>query len=379
MGSGDYEVGDMCQTNSLFGKGKVGMSNASFYNTDMGTRVVHREYLGDVFTGPSAGTFNNTSFPINPGLSYVFPYLSQIASNFEEYSFKGLAFEFVTTTSPYNSSSAMGSAVMSMEYNASAPPFTSKPQMENSDFAISARFDKSMLYGVECKENALNSYYIRSSASTIPVTNTDLGNFQFATAPASTFPTNSIIGELWVSYDVELLRPRISPERYGYAHFRAVVTTSQTQITTYVPSAVPIIYGALTGATVSFVASTGVITITFPNADIGDTYMGTYILTATATLSSGVSGFTGSSSSTGVNDLLIIANNNAYSAFGVGDSSASSTLAAFVYTGVWQVNTESTAVSINFIGPTFSSSSTNTFNLDFIFTDLGNGFTVSTL
>jgi hypothetical protein len=374
IGSGDYEVSDMCEVNSLFKRGSPGMSNASFYNTEMGTRVVHREFISDVFTGPTAGTFNNFSAPINPGLPFAFPYLAAIAQNFEEYRFHGLVFEFISTTSPYNAYSSIGSVIMSMKYDANSPNFTSKPQMENSDFAISTRFDKSLIYGVECKENAQNSYYVRSANSiTQPVNLTDLGNFQIATQPASTFPTLSQIGELWVSYDVELLRPRISPERYGFAHYRPLVSTSITGVVSTIgpPTLAPNVYGGLVGMVVSY-PSTGGINLSYPYADAGDTYL-IQVNLYTSTAPTGMQSPT-VSSATNMSGVTIY-NNNTQSTV----SSVSSSSLQYCFQCCYSITSESQTPNLT-IFPWYSDTSAIGWSgCDIIVTDLGNGFTASTL
>jgi len=221
LGGGDYTVNNEVAVNALMrgtGTRVSADANASFASTNSSVRVRHREFIQDVLTGPTAGAFNNLSLPVNPGLPGVFPYLASIAQNFEEYKFHGLVFEFVSTTSPYNSNSAIGSVIMAMEYNPLTTPFNSKPQMENSDYAVSMRFDKCAMYGVECSEFLQNMYFVRYSA-TSPLSAYDVGSFQIATAPASTFSASSVIGELWVSYDIELMRPRICPARYGLYHW----------------------------------------------------------------------------------------------------------------------------------------------------------------
>lgn len=278
IGSGDYatnisEVGH----NSLV-RYSGASEYASFSDSKTSVRLRHREYLQDVFVG-TTGVFSNTSFAINPGLSNTFPFLAQIASNFEEYHMHGLVFEFVSTTSPYNSTSAMGSVVLAMEYNANAPPYTSKPQMENSDFAVSARPDKSMIYGVECANNATNNYYIRTGSTSLPLTTTDLGLFNVATL--TPLATGVNLGELWVSYDVELFRPHISPARYGYAHWALTVPAGLPAgllnlSTLTVPSGVPpsgVRQGSCSTFTLSNATGASASTIVMTDADVGDTFM----------------------------------------------------------------------------------------------------------
>jgi hypothetical protein len=113
----------------------------------------------------------------------------------------------------------MGTVVMAMQYNAAASPFATKGAMENSDYAISARFDKNMLYGIECKagSTAQNRFYTRSGnvSGTMPLSLTDMGLFQISTAPSSSYPTDATIGELWVTYDIEYFIPRASYSNWG--------------------------------------------------------------------------------------------------------------------------------------------------------------------
>jgi len=289
VGSGDYEVFDGPSVNALVKSpsgGGGGNGYASFGNERQSTSVKHREYLQDVLSGPVAGAFSTTQFAINPGLVTTFPYLAQIASNFEEYRFKGLAFEFVSTTSPFNANSAMGSTIIAMEYNAAAPAFTNKPQMENSDFAISARFDKNIMYGVECASNAQNSYYVRQGGSTLPLPMTDLGTLFVATAPSTTFPVNSVIGELWVTYDVDFYRPRVTNARYGYYHASSPTTTGlgwNPLVPGFIKS---VSYGTMSGAAVTAVGNNS--TVTFPSLDMGDVVMMVWYATGWTAANTGV-------------------------------------------------------------------------------------------
>lgn len=218
IGSGDYALSDAVESNTLFSSTTSrAMNVASFESKKGGVRIQHREFISDAFVGPVAGAFTNTVFDVNPGLPGVFPYLAQIAANYEQYKFHGLVFEFVSSTAPFGVT-ALGTYVMAMEYNPAAPAFLTKPQIENSDYALSARVDKSGMYGVECAPGAqaLEYYFVRSAAQSSPIQLTDLGTFQFALAPGVGLAPLSTIGELWVTYDVELIRPRISQSRFGY-------------------------------------------------------------------------------------------------------------------------------------------------------------------
>lgn len=216
LGSGDYTTNEV-SVNSLINPTRGTAPSSSFGDDGTLIRLKRREFIGDVMTGSVAGAFANYSYPLNPGLPSTFPFLSQLAANYEEYCFDGLVFEFVTSASPYISTSALGTIIASMEYNASSPAFASKFSMENSAAAVSTRLDKSLMYGVECAvgSNVQNCYYVRRGTSTLPLTSTDLGNFQIAVAPGVGVPASSVVGELWVTYDVCLKRPTLNTSRVG--------------------------------------------------------------------------------------------------------------------------------------------------------------------
>jgi hypothetical protein len=282
-GSGDYMLSDTPVVNTLFpgksGDFPSGSAAASFGNTSTSTRIRHREYIEDVFTS-TTGTFSISPYSVQPGLSATFQYLAQIAANFEEYIFHGLVFEFVSTTSPYNTNSAMGSVIMAMQYDAALPPFTSKPQMENSDFAVSSRPDKCIMYGVECANQQSNALYVRngSNATNQPINLTDIGTLYVAVQNAG-IASGLALGELWVTYDIELRRPHISPSRFGMYRIsasRTAATSTLALLTSGTTLASKVQYGSLTGsytyldAPSSVTASTGV--VYFPNANLGDIY-----------------------------------------------------------------------------------------------------------
>jgi len=257
FGCGDYTVNEAPVSNSLL-KGS-GNQYASFGNNGQSTRIQHREYLFDLAQGTVSGAFTNTSFPINPGLLASFPYLAPIAANFEEYRINGLVFEFISTTSPYFAGGAMGSVIMAMQYNPTAALFASKVQMENSDFAISARPDQTMVYGVECATSTQNMYLVRQGNSVAPLTSTDLGIMQVAVQ--SPIAASVVLGEIWVSYDIELLRPKAQVAGAGYVHSNGTGGAVGTYATL---TSIQAAFGSLTGVTYVN-TGLGAATITLPS------------------------------------------------------------------------------------------------------------------
>lgn len=201
FGSGDYQVtGNMPKYNVLANGSQIPQ-----FSTGRQTNVVcHREYLGD-FNG-TAG-FSNNVFALNPGIASTFPWLSTVAANYQEYRFHGLVFEFRSLITDFVTGGAPGVIVMSTNYNADAPNYVSKQQMENAEYAVSTKPTVNLLHGIECATNQtiLPERYVRTGAVSAnqDLRLYDLGNFQFATQ------ANPIqdLGELWVSYCVEFFKP----------------------------------------------------------------------------------------------------------------------------------------------------------------------------
>ncbi|QMW68654.1 capsid protein [Crucivirus-99] len=180
-----------------------------------GVVVRHREYLGDIRTDlNTAGAFNIASYGINPGDERTFPWLSQIACNYEEYDMQGCVFEFrsMSANALNSTNTALGTVIMATQYNAASDPFESKAQMENYQYGCSSKPSENLMHPIECEPRQTvlgNLLYTRGGA--IPAGDDprlfDLGNFSIATQGGQA--TNVNLGELWVTYQVCLLKPKL--------------------------------------------------------------------------------------------------------------------------------------------------------------------------
>nr|QKV51288.1 putative capsid protein [Crucivirus sp.] len=201
-GPGAYTI----RKNSLMS----GSQTPAMHSVEDGVRIRHREYVQDVKT---ATAFTNQTFVMNPGLAEVFPWLSAIAQNFEEYEWLGLMVHFKSTCSDAIASStnlALGTMILAAEYNVNQAAYVNKQQMENSYFAMSSKPSCDMLMPVECdpKDNPLAVHYIRTGAvpSGQDARMYDMCNVQLASVGAqAAFNT----GELWITYDVILRKPQL--------------------------------------------------------------------------------------------------------------------------------------------------------------------------
>lgn len=200
VGSGDYKISQ----NSL-----LSSSVPSFGNGGRVVRLTHKEFMGDV-TGSVA--FSYYTYKINPGLSTFSPWLAPIAGQFEQWRIKGMIFEFVSTSaeSVGSTNTALGTVIMSFNYNCSKSAFTSKQEAEMHMFSVSGKPTLNMVHAVECesKEKSDDLLYVR--VGSLPATENphdyDYGTFQLSVVGMQAAAT---VGELWVSYDIELLKPQI--------------------------------------------------------------------------------------------------------------------------------------------------------------------------
>lgn len=204
-GFGDYEISHNSvllaqDTVPMFGGGK--RSNM----------VRHREYIQDIVSSATAGQFKSDVFPIQPALPSSFPWLNALASNYDQYRLHGMVYEFKTMSSDAlnSTNTALGTVIMATQYNVLEKPFDNKQQMENYEFGVSTKPSCSLIHPIECArfQTPVDVLFTRSG----PVTQGDLrlydmGNMTIATQGLQ--GTSVTVGELWVSYDIELLKPRL--------------------------------------------------------------------------------------------------------------------------------------------------------------------------
>lgn len=208
FGHGDYTV----KSNSLM-TGPAAHGGKFHQDGKRGTRIMEREYIGDIKSGDLLGGstgFDVKDFNLNPTDRATFPWLSRIAPFYDQWSPNGMVFEFVSTSSEYNGTSqALGAVIMATDYDSYDPAFNTKQEMENADYACSTKPANSLVHGIECdpKERPTNILYT-STDNGAPLTSTSLGTFQVATQGCST--ADVTLGELWISYDITFFKKQIA-------------------------------------------------------------------------------------------------------------------------------------------------------------------------
>jgi hypothetical protein len=96
------------------------------------TSAVHtrRELVGVVNGNTSFGV---TEYQINPGNSALFPWLSNIAENYEKYQIRRMHVQFVQTGSGFAAANVSGRVVLGCDYDVMSPAVASDAEAENKD------------------------------------------------------------------------------------------------------------------------------------------------------------------------------------------------------------------------------------------------------
>lgn len=263
LGSGDYSV----SSNSLVSRVSSGSPAIPVMHSGGQTVTVrHKEYLGEI-RGSTAFAVQHV-YDLNPGLTYTFPWLSSLARSFQEYKIKGLVFHYVPTsgTAISGTNPAIGSVMIQTSYRATEAQPTSKVEMLNEYWAAEAATNEAFCHPIECdpKENPFNVQYIRNGA--LPGTENqlmyDLGRTFVATSgqPA----TGNVVGDLWVTYEVELKKPVVSSSVTAPIEYISVSITPPVSTTSWFGTSV---------AQQKFTGSLAVTllnnTLTFPKGTVG--------------------------------------------------------------------------------------------------------------
>lgn len=206
LGMGDYSV----KYNSLIPM-KMGTPVPTFGDLRQATVIRHREFIKDIVIPATPANFSNEVFVVNPGNAKTFPWLAQIAANYDQYQFMGCVFNFKSTAGD-TATFALGSVVMASDYDVADLPYANKVVMEQSQYCVSGKATVDQVHPIECDPEVgfVPIKYIDHgdvTASGFEKRCTDHCNFQLATVglPAGT----GTIGELWVTYEVALYKPSV--------------------------------------------------------------------------------------------------------------------------------------------------------------------------
>lgn len=228
-GYGDYQV----KSNSLMNGGVPIFANKNPGNN----RFVNREFIMDV---KSSQNFLKRldQEPINPGNPNLFPWLSNIAQNFQEHIWHGLIFQFKSTSGSAISSTnnALGTIILGSQYNPYDQPFSNKQNMENTMYSSPSAPDKDTIHPIECARAQTVLTHLCNRNSTNNGSNQDSRFYDLAvlTLAAVGMQASDInLGELHVSYDIEFLKPITPPSGSSDPEVHYKGTTGITALTPF--------------------------------------------------------------------------------------------------------------------------------------------------
>lgn len=306
-GRGMYTGRGAYSTNTNELMASSGLSSPQFMSVpdESGSLIVkHREYVGDIFAPPAAtvSDFTVQAFPLNPGLEQTFPWLSQIAQNYEEYELVQCVFEFVSTVQDINSANGqVGTVISATQYNPSELDFTDKPAMAAYAHSVSGKSTDNQTHGVECdpaKLSGSEGKYIRANPVLVgeDLKTYDHGRFQIATHNIPAAMASGTLGELYVNYCVKLRKPKFFTGRgLGVTRFLAVGdVTSGSGNTIALPFGTDsgTLVGRQNNLAIRVVRATNLITLTFP-AYYGGRLSARFVVEGTGLVSSGWSAVPG--------------------------------------------------------------------------------------
>jgi hypothetical protein len=215
-----------------------------------------------------------SNFQINPGDSQTFPWLSGIAARFQEYKIKGMVFHYIPTSgnAVASTNAALGSVMISTSYRANDAPPMSKVEQLNEYCSVECVPSETVCHPIECdpKENPFNIQYVRTTS--VPAEDSrllyDLGVTTVATSGQQV--TGTVLGDLWVTYEIELKKPIVASNVTSPVETLSVTYTGTFSPTVWYPTEFSR-FGTLEAT------ATGK-TVTFPRGITGTFLLATYFV-----------------------------------------------------------------------------------------------------
>jgi hypothetical protein len=224
-GVGDYELSTPSVLANSLVHPTLAESVPSFGAEQGHVMLSHREYLRDISVPSGQSTYTD-QLTINPGDVRTFPWLSRIAVNFEQYRLVGCIFEFVSTStaSTTNPNPALWTVSMATQYNVNQRAMGSKRQFLNHFFSSSGVAAANVMHAIECREEltAVTPKYVRNSdIDPVLVSDArllDVGRFAYWLEGGAVQAVNQILGELHITYQIALLKPRLQIATTGLTY-----------------------------------------------------------------------------------------------------------------------------------------------------------------
>nr|WRQ64833.1 structural protein [Sobelivirales sp.] len=205
-GYGSYSVDhNSLMTNTQIGA--VAENIPSFSKGKHGSVITHREFIRNVVAPANPLLFDNQATRLGIDNTTVFPWLARLSTRYQRYKVKGMVFQYRSTSTDYNNS---GTVAIAVNYNATERAYSSMAAVLNSQFACSSKPSVSFYAPVECDPKSQpDGYYIRHEDEINGFTDVRLSSIGVLNVVTNglSLPAGTVLGELWVTYEVELFNP----------------------------------------------------------------------------------------------------------------------------------------------------------------------------
>jgi hypothetical protein len=317
--------------------------------------VRHKEFIATI-----NGSVNFTVqrfFLLQPGDFNTFPWMSGLSNKFQQYRIKGMVFHYIPTSGHAISGTnpALGSVMLQTSYRANDTAPATKAEMMNEYWASESSPADTFCHPIECspKENPFSIHYVRTKP--VPTADSpllyDMGVTYVATQGMQA--DNNPVGDLWVTYEIELSKPQVASSVLGD------VFSGQLQQLTGVAPGTPLgtLSVAATGQPIPFSAITR--TITFPQGLVGTFIVNISVIATTVFTAFDMSG---APTYTNCSAAAIEANGNTYTrsvvtaaatvnrgyyAFGVTLTDPSAIASVLIASGTWTGAATSSTITIS--------------------------------
>ena len=178
--------------------------------------VTHRERVSDIIA-PADDKFHIKTFTVQPGNESVFPWLSQLASCYEEYEVLQCVFEYKghDIVGLQSTMDLQGQVIAATKYNVKSPSFTDRHEMQAYPHSAACSMNGTLQSGVEAHPSKIASgdthRYIRTGGLKAgeEVTDFDHARFELALNNTPTDLQSKEVGQLFVYYTIKLTKPRL--------------------------------------------------------------------------------------------------------------------------------------------------------------------------
>ena len=220
-GSGMYTApmvndSEVIEFGQRFGQPHFQADNDS--SDDGGLVISNQEFVTNVYANGAGELFNSQVFTVNPGLPQTFPMLSQFAVNFERYEMIQCVFHYETALDSgvlQSTTGQVGDILMYSHIDPTEPAFQSVADFMSNGGSLT-QVTKGLTVGVECDPeqlvglpNAGINMVRNGPILDVDQTEADQATVQVAVADTPASLTDHVIGKLYVSYTVKLLKPRL--------------------------------------------------------------------------------------------------------------------------------------------------------------------------